>query len=461
MILISIDSLRRDGLSSFGNPHPTSPNIDHLAHQGVAFEDAVSTTTWTMPAHHALLRGLYDDVHGAARDQFPPSALQGTPLPELLRRAGYATQGCYSAPYLDPIFGFALGFDSYQPCFHYQTAYEHAADSLSEEAYRELIGKMEDQSHGDSTSASVVQQAKQFLQQWRARPARPFFLFLHFFDVHYDYLPPPPFDAKFTQGRRDLPRRGYMDNPAIKPDMPPGDLAYYRGLYEGEIGWVDDQIGALLKLLLPDDDVIVALVSDHGDEFFEHGQKGHRANLYHETLDVPILFWSTRDRIPRRVSVKSRVRLIDVAPTLLELCGVGVPDQMMGRSLTTLMHAPDSEPHGRSAWAELDCRGRMRALLDGSLKLIGSITAHGEQPRFELYDLAADPGERTNLIAAGDARAQAMGNLYNAMLAQVAERAPSAQGSTQLPSAVRQALDGLAYLADGSKLPALAELRYR
>jgi arylsulfatase A-like enzyme len=457
IILISIDSLRRDALSAFGCADRTSPHIDALAEAGVKFSNAVSTTSWTMPSHHALLRGLYDDGHGALVDVFDPAALRGRSIAEVLHEHGYATAGYFSGPYLHPAFGFDRGFEDYQACYRYATPYD---PKTAEEERRKAEG-FEEQSHGDSTSAAVVAKASDFLARMRREPDRPFFLFLHFFDVHYDYLPPKPFDRSFVpRPRPDLQRHDYMSNPAVNASMPADDLAFYRGLYHGEVAYVDDQIGRLLSTLPKDLDVVVAIVSDHGDEFFEHGEKGHRKTVYGEVTDVPVVLWSSKGRVPAGVSVASRVRTIDVAPTLLELAGVKPQEGVQSESLLPLCANPGAEPAGRSAWLELELgQARQRALIDGSLKLIGRRGADGTL-RFELYDLVRDPGEQHDLAGTGDPREAQIAASYNRMLDRFSGLDAGGRPERPVPEDVRRDLAGVGYVAAHGTRSDLAELRH-
>jgi arylsulfatase A-like enzyme len=207
VLLISIDSLRADHLDCYGyrsaTGAPTSPNLDQLAKDGVLFEHAVSTTSWTRPSHHALLTGLPDLAHGAI-DDVNGVTPQRVELAEVLSNAGYTTAGFYSGPYLADHYRFGKGFDTWKNASGVEEKIDAAiadlVDTLKKDprltaAQREkriadaLAAKVEDGYHGASTADKVSTAAMAWLDHEKSAPA-PFFLFVHYFDVHYDYAPP-------------------------------------------------------------------------------------------------------------------------------------------------------------------------------------------------------------------------------------------------------------------------------
>ncbi|MEW6746977.1 MAG: sulfatase [Planctomycetota bacterium] len=461
-MLISIDSLRRDGLGCFGNARGPSPFIDALARRGIRFSGAVSTTTWTMPAHHALLRGLPDDVHGYLADARPPATIGGRALPEILREeAGYQTFGVYSGPYLHETFGFAEGFDTYESAVFYPVAYD-AKDTLSPGDWQEAVEATHAQSHVEITSDEVLARCIGFLK--KRDPARPLFLFAHFFDVHFEYTPPPDF-ARFSRGLESSIKGVPLLDPRIHAGISDEDKRYLRALYDDEILWVDHNVGKLLNTLRRESrerDTIVVIVSDHGEEFFEHGEKTHRRNLYQETLAIPLVLASFKGTLPADIEIEARVRIYDVAPTLLELAGLSPPGWMLGESLLALVRdAERAQP--RDAPAELQYEGNHRALLHAGMKLIG-VKEHGaEKPRFELYDLEHDPGETQDLMASGDP--EAIGIAYNESLEELAAgelgvpRQPL-RGKGPIPD-LRKHLRDLGYADPPSEPTPLHEMVFR
>ena len=300
VLLISIDTLRADHLGSYGYPRPTSPRLDQLAREGARFETAVAPTSWTLPSHMSLLTGLDPLLTGVYVDT--RSLPRGTDTLALrLAKLGYATGGVVSGGYLNAKWGFARGFDYYDD---FSVGKRHFGADKQE-----------------ITSPHILQLANRWLDQWQQRDSRrPFFLFLHFYDVHYDFNPPPPYDTMFDPDYQGtLTGLDFDTNPALKPGLPQRDLEHLLALYDGEIRHLDDHLGRFFDSLAERgvfDNTIVAVTSDHGEEFGEHGRFGHRETLYDEVLLIPLIV-----RFPAKIApgtvVREQVRLIDVGPTLL------------------------------------------------------------------------------------------------------------------------------------------------
>lgn len=334
IILISIDTLRADHLSCYGyrskSGQRTSPAMDALAGQGVRFGNAHSTTSWTLPSHLALMTGLPDQLHGVQHDRLRLDPNRKM-LAERLTEAGYVCAGFFGGPYLDPFFGFGRGFAQYTNCGA-PTVYGNRRESSDPAA----IARMEQLSHSSRTAKNTTKSAIEFLES-RHDAEDPFFLFVHHWDCHYDYKAPPDFVKRFAPVPRALSMDGYYHNEAIKTGMDPADLEWIIANYDAEIAWVDSQIEVLLNKLEDlhlAENTIVCIVADHGEEFFEHGNKGHRINLNAESLHVPMLFRGPGIR--QGATIEETVRLFDVAPTLLDL--VGLPAQeTYGESLGPLL----------------------------------------------------------------------------------------------------------------------------
>jgi arylsulfatase A-like enzyme len=458
VLLVSLDSLRPDHLGCYGyrsrTGAPTSPHLDELARAGVVFENAVSTTSWTMPAHHALFCGRPDLAHGAISDENGPTP-QRVQLAEVLSDAGYATAGFYSGPYLGPRYGFGGGFDVWENASGVEEALaERSAASAvggagdappaAENAARQLeLGY-----HRASSARRVSDAALAWLEeQRRSRPQQPFFLFLHFFDVHYDYSPPEEgYARRFWPGGRRPRLNGddFFESPDVRAGMDSEELAGVISYYDGEILWADEQVGrvlARLRALDLEEDTLVVAVSDHGDEFFEHGAKGHRQNLFQSTLAVALVA-RLPGRLPAGRRLAQRVSLVDVAPTILDLAGAlaeadfRAPDGlrlepgdlahgMWGRSLLPLVdgrETPDRESLGFLAnrWQDPEHPVDTWALWTGSKKVIVSqryewiANENGEKDRLRpieregrVFDLRSDPDEAKDLAETPDPSVEA------------------------------------------------------
>jgi arylsulfatase A-like enzyme len=370
VVLISIDTLRRDHLSLYGYRRKTTPALDELGEASVVFEDAVSTSSWTLPAHGSLLTALYPSAHGGVT--LHTGLPRGLPsLQESLRRAGFFTQAIVSHLYLSPFYGFDDGFDRHR----------YLPDRRAKELTDRAIG---------------------FL---RSRGDRDFFLFLHYYDPHWHYDPPPPYDRTFDPSYRGQATGIWWDfKERTAESIREEELRHILALYDGEILYTDRQVERLLremKRLGLFDPAVVVVTSDHGEEFLDHGAWEHQKTLYEEQLRVPLLL-----KLPngegRGVRIDRQVRLVDVAPTVLEAVGVGAPPSFHGQSLLPLVRGQADFP--TEAWAEtehtLDGRHKL-ALRRGARGRKWILTSGKAGSTVELYDLAADPAERTDLARDG------------------------------------------------------------
>ncbi len=371
VLLISIDTLRADHLSAYGYRRETSPALDRLARGGVLFERAISPTSWTLPAHLSMLTGLEISAHGIADDRQwsfvgpsgepAPPRLSGIFLSEFLSDAGYRTAGFHTWKYLEEQFGFGPGFEVYERLGH--TFYSHPVVSKRFDALRaandtEGLLRLRDE-HPElfdatrKTTPEVLERARGWIEGVRREsPGRPFFCFLHLFDVHDPYVPPPPFDTRFDPdyaGPIDGRNVTSPDSP-VRGDMDPRDLEHLVALYDGEIAYVDSQLGAFFEWLAAQglaEDTLVIVTSDHGEEFFEHGHKTHRRQLHRESVHVPwILSWP--GHLPAGRRVPRTVGLVDLTPTVLGLVGVAGPPWTSGRDLTPLVRgegSPEERPY--------------------------------------------------------------------------------------------------------------------
>lgn len=374
LVLISIDSLRADRLGCYGAERDTSPAIDRLAEEGARFETAVAPTSWTLPSHVTLLTGLSIPAHRVTgpKHRIDPAR---TLLAQHLADFGYETAGFVSAPFLARAYGFDRGFSVYRNF----ASVEETGRPVTLEAHRK--------SHADETAPAVVGAALEWLEERDPRAA-PYFLFVHLWDVHYDYIPPPPYGEIFDPDYQgDLDVRDYSFNRSINENLPDRDMQHLRALYDGEIRWLDSQLEPLLDALREGPHsgrTLISLVSDHGEEFFEHRRKGHWQTLFEESVRVP---WILRypGEIRAGTAIGGVVSLEDVAPTLLALIGAPPLPEATGRNLAT--HVRAGRAASRAVLLNLE---KMVALRGPSWKVIAP--GGGGQPVY--YDLEADPGER-------------------------------------------------------------------
>ena len=424
VILISIDSLRADHLACYGYERPTSPAIDALAAGGVLFERAVAQAPWTLPSHASLFTSLYTRTHqtGDVSRRLPPFPTLATEL----AGAGYSTMAVVGGTFMQTEFGLDRGFEIYD-------------DELAKAGHR--------QSHRAVTSPETLEKSLQLL----GTSPSPFFLFVHFWDVHYDYIPPAPYDTLFDPDYEgDITGHRFYGNDAVNAGMDPADLEHILALYDGEIAWVDEHVAKLLSELEARglaEDTLVVLTADHGDEFFEHGLKGHTHSLYEELLHVPLVVRGPG--VPSAVRVPQRVELIDVMPTVLELVGLPVPDGAQGRSLRPLLDGAPWPP--RPSFAETSKARKTANKADkgyaSTVYLEERKLIQYERQRHpdEVYSLGDDPGEHNDL-SASPAGAAPLLEAHRSWL----ERIPTGRAALHggLDAHTLEQLKGLGYVDD-------------
>ena len=311
LILISIDTLRADHLGCYGYPLQTSPFLDALSRkeEAVLFENCIAQAPNTAPSHMSIFTSLFPTVHGVPNVTAEPTALE-LKLPEpvkslalVLNDAGYRTAGLTDGGYLDPFMGFGQGFDTYD------CTYERIARK--------------------------VDRALQWIEVNESRE-EPFFLFMHTYEVHAPYIPPAPFHARFTgdysgwireycfgsDSEKAVAAGGFKDLFKRRGEFTEEDVAYLKGLYDGEIAYMDSELqrffSALERKGITENTVIVIL-SDHGEEFGEHGEFSHK-QLYDEVVHVPLILLlpcGQFDMIRHRV--EEQVSLIDVTVSYTHL----------------------------------------------------------------------------------------------------------------------------------------------
>lgn len=361
ILLITVDTTRADHVGAYGDAMARTPTFDRLASEGVLFERAVSVAPITLPAHVSLLTGRYPFAHGVRNNGNFRVADDVPTLATALHDHGYRTAAFVSAFVLDRRSGLSRGFDEYDDRF---------------DAGGALIPDDAIERRGDRTG--------QLAEKWVARQVGdtgadrpPFFVWLHLYDPHDPYTPPAPFAEPF---------RGHP--------------------YDGEIAFDDAVVGSLverLKRLGVLSTTMVALVGDHGEGLSEHGEVTHAIFVYESVLHVPMIIWWPGHLRPARVA--PLVRGIDLTPTLLDLAGIPPLAGAQGQSLLPLARGGRQGP--ASAYSETYFPlffmnwAPLRAIQDDRWKFI-------DAPAPELYDLATDPHERSNLATREPARAAAL-----------------------------------------------------
>ena len=393
ILLIAIDSLRADHMSLYGHGRVTTPHIDRWAEGGVVYEHHVSPAIPTTPAFGAMLTGTDVFTTGLVSLANDDKSNESVPtLPELLRAAGYESTcigfAAKSPARLGQVFGSVRGFDNYQTydsSGSWATRPARKADNLNDVAIPEL--------------------------ERLATAGRPFLLMTRHMDPHSPYLPPPPFDRLFYGGDECDPANRSLD--AVRdfkpfadyfaPWFPPGcsDKDYIIAQYDGAVAYMDACIGKLLEAVRGlglEDSTLIVLLSDHGETLYDHECWFDHHGLYETTLRVPLIF-----RLPGRLPVGRRIVapsvMVNVTPTILELLGVETDVAFDGRSLAGEMRG-EPRPADEETYLT-ECHWmRKHGWRTPRWKYIHALEPDfHSKPEVELYDLAADPGELTNLAA--------------------------------------------------------------
>ncbi len=391
VILITVDALRADHLPAYGYSRISTPAIDHLASQGVLFEHVKSHAPWALPSLCSLFTSLHPSTVGvtSAADRLDDAMVT---MAEYTAGAGYVTQAMVTNAWLMQPFNVQQGFDGY---LHFEerrlVAYEISNMAWYEAATRLGLARAWP-GLARPSAARVTEEAMTWLRDNRERR---FFLWVHYMDPHEPYEPPAGFvprDKEPYLGAFQA-TSGYLEQTKSRV-LTGADVRQLQRLYDGEIQYVDHHLGCLLGAvdsLGLTDSTLVVLVSDHGEEFLEHGDLGHGQTVHEEHLRVPLIIRCPA-LLPAGVRVPATVRLIDVLPTVLQLLGIEPSRPMQGSNLMDVLAIPGDGR--RSCFAEANRSFHpQKALQEGPYKLIVDPLLG----QLQVYDLARDSLEQTDL----------------------------------------------------------------
>jgi arylsulfatase A-like enzyme len=403
VLVIVADTLRADHLSAYGYPRPTSPNIDRIARDGVLFENAFATCSWTAPSHASLLTGLYPSRHGVELRR-PRRSLNEAPFPTIaegLRERGYRT-AAFSANlfWFTRTHGFQRGFIRFEDYF------QSIPDMAVRPIYGRAIEKLVFRRFGfeDIPARRRAADINRSLLRWIDRDRdRPFFAFVNYMDTHDPYLPPRPYRSRFSR----LANPGGLVNEHIGRAGIQLTAAQQQGeidAYDGAIAYLDDHIGTLveeLRIRGLTDKTLLVITADHGESLGEHGLLTHGSSLFSGEVRVPLIFAGPAP-IQNGVRVTRPVTNAALAATVMDLVG-GDPAVFRRMPLRQLWERPEAYPNweypmaeiGQVTWAPANAPtryGSMRAVITPRWHYI----LH-EKRGAELYDRESDPRQQTNL----------------------------------------------------------------
>lgn len=373
VVLYLIDTLRADHLATYGYPRATSPSIDDFARSAVVFERAQAQSSWTRPAVASIFSGLEAWRHGA-NHRNEGMAEEVDTLAERFQAAGYYTGAVITNPNVARSYGFGQGFETFQ----------------------RLAG-------GRNSSENVAGTAAEWLDAaQRSTPAKPFFLYLHTVDPHAPYRPAPAFQERFAARveRLEVGTLAFLRRLGLGQEpVTPGILRDLIDLYDAEVAENDAGFGSLIEQLRRRellDSTLVVLVSDHGEEFHEHGGFEHGKTLYQDQLHVPLVVRVPGSGAGRRVN--DLVQQVDLYPTLLDLAGLPAGIDSQGLSLRPLLEG------GRLA-SEREFVATMdvdRVVKSSLLRWPWKLVRHEQGPQEgtrQLFDLSRDPTEQVDRSA--------------------------------------------------------------
>jgi arylsulfatase A-like enzyme len=432
VILISIDTLRADHLTSYGYPLETAPFVEErFGKGGTVLENCVSAAAKTGPSHMSMFTSLQPSVHGI-KGEFQMVSPAAVTIAEVLRAHGFETGAVTENGALIAGQGFGRGFNSY--------------------AENKSANIMLPKGQVDLTFA----RGRRWLERHKDQR---FFLFLHTYQVHYPHVPPKQYQHLFS-----VPAEGYEPHPELPANRDPAR-------YDREIRYVDDELRKLFHML--DDErltrnTLVILTSDHGEEFLEHGFMGHGPHVHVEVTHVPLLFWGPG--VPKGRRVSQPVAHIDFMPTILELVGVPGLDSGMGRSFADVLRprgatgSRDTTPVYSEAWHQrgmtvgskfIPIEQPTLSVRVGDRRLIRY--RRGDDFRYEYFDLRSDPreqhdrydemkGQVRDLKQLIDTYPSAMASLSGALAQKAGEAALRAEGELPFDPEREEKLRALGYI---------------
>jgi len=383
VIVVTLDTTRSDHLGPYGYNRVRTPVLDGLARRGTLFEECASVAPLTLPSHSTIFTGVYPTFHGVRVNGNTALSEEQTTLAEILAGRGYACGAFIGAFVLDGRWGLKQGF-------------EHYDDQFDLKKYKQLDLGMVQRPGNQIVDATLA---------WlEGRKDRPFFAWVHLYDPHSPYEPPEPYFSQYAK-------------------------AGPRGLYDGEIAFMDEQIGRLVAWLERNGlerRTVLVLVGDHGEGLGSHGESGHGYFIYDYAAHVPLIVL-TPFREGSGVRIRSQVSTVDVFATVLELVKVPVPGANQGRSLVPTLMGRSSEgddaaysesfaPNIQFGWAPL------QGLRTARYKFISA-------PRLELYDLGRDPGETVNVVDRNPAVARDLKARLDRLIEETGRGAPEPQAA--------------------------------
>jgi arylsulfatase A-like enzyme len=433
ILVVIFDTTRADHLSVDGYPRATTPYLETFARQGVLFQNAFATSSWTLPSHASLLTGRWPHEHGA-QDNFYRGGYPSI-AEEMLRR-GYRT-GAFSANFyfFCRFRGLGAGF------IHFDDIFATLTDSVMRAFYprkidKYILRKFVQDLPGRRRAAEINRSFLGWLDQ---QPQRPFFAVLNYLDSHDPYLPLPPYRTMFSKQAHP---GGIVNERAgrLHPQMSPEQLQGEIDSYDGSVAYMDHCFGELMSELDRRGlkDMLVVLTADHGESLGDHGLFMHRNSLYLELIRVPLIIrWP--GHVPAGLRFKRPVTNAALPATLLDLLGHGEQKIFPGPSLAALWSGASKDDDWPFPLSELaavrESEWRVNPNYFGAMKAVVSPRWHlitHETQGVLLYDWVRDPAEADDL--AKNAEGERVSDAFTRCMKQSINRLTEADCRTESPA---------------------------
>ena len=445
VLFICVDTLREDHTSGGGYARKTSPNLDTLSARGTRFSHCFSTYPQTAASIASIFTSLYPTAHKVRPEAMLLSS-EPALLAETFRAAGYQTAAIASNPHLTPGLGFERGFEYF--------CYVHGKN-IAKSSYGEgetLDGVEVVFKQSESTFYGRADAINEAALEWiDTKDDRPYFLYLHYMDVHSPYKSPANFNRRFIVNRG----KNIFRNGIPKKTIGPHDLEFTMALYDGGISFADNMIAQMWNQLQRRgllENTYIVFVSDHGDEFLEHGGMGHGKTLYREQLNVPF-FVVGPDVLPQ--TIDATVSTLDIFPTLCDLVGLDQPAGTQGRNLAAVLREGSDSGAGLIGRAVLSECDETRIVGDEEKKSSVQFSLTDDEWRLihcterevsELFRYRTDPREESNLAAQEPERVARMIAEAERLREIAAVLGASIEsGTAELDEETMHELDGLGY----------------
>lgn len=392
IVFITLDTTRADHLGCYGYEKVQTPNMDRLAEEGILFEQCIAPSPLTLPSHSSMMTGLYPTYHGVRMNGNNALSDKHKTLAELFSENGYDSGAFIAAFVLDGRWGLKQGFQFYD-------------DNFDLTKYKTLdLGRIQ------RRADEVINSAIKWIEQ---KKEKSFFAWIHLYDPHTPYTPPEPYYSEYKD-------RGIA------------------GLYDGEISYMDEQIGRLITWLKDNklkENTIIIIMGDHGEGLGSHGELTHGYFIYEYAIRVPFIIVTPIEEF-KSIRIGSQVRIIDIYPTLLEMLNIKVPEENQGKSLLSTIFDPDKaedllayseamSPNLQYNWSPL------YSLRTNKFKYI-------EAPRSELYNLLKDPKELNSLIKKYPKIVKRLKNRLKEIIEKTSEGAPEPESANLDQETIRR-----------------------